>query len=198
MRSATLPSSTCLRPVWPRVPMMMRSTPSSSARSTMADAAGTSLRWEVAVTPSAADLPDQGVELGRRGFPRLLDERRGDGDLVRGHQGDPHVEGVNEVELRVELLGELDGHVEHRIGVLREIDRDENLSMVFIAACSPLRLPSDGLATPRVHAVRGPSTVTLRDHPPPPTPPGRFSRRGGTASCDRSPGSWQPGPCCHR
>jgi hypothetical protein len=37
---------------------------------------------------------------------------------------------VNQVELRAELLGELDGRVEHRIGILGKIDGDENPSDV--------------------------------------------------------------------
>ncbi len=70
----------------------------------------------------------QAVELGFRGLPRLLDEGRGGGNRVRGHQRRANVEGVNEVERRVELFGQVHRRFEDRLGRLREIDRCDNLS----------------------------------------------------------------------
>ena len=65
VRSATLPSSACTRPVWPRVPRTMRSAPISSARSTMADAAGASLQMGARRHALGGHLLEQRLELGR-------------------------------------------------------------------------------------------------------------------------------------
>jgi len=110
--------------------------------STMADAAGTSLRWELALTPSTATFRISPSSL-EAAASRASSMNAVGMDLVRGHQRNPHVECVNQVELRAEPLGELEGRVDHRIDMLREIDCHEDL-LDGLHCCEPTSFPLCG------------------------------------------------------